>query len=252
MRSYNLKWDERCKEIILSYSEVRKVYIDDIDKINILLKEDISNNDYHLYTYDDEVKFLIKDIKVENNKIIDMVVFLLSNNIEAIASVYYKVRDEIHFGINALMHMYHYKKENNMEYFFDDSIGIIKNYERCINNKNLMLSDIKKLSEITKLELKEGYYYINNNKYLSKEDYEKYVNKYFNEITEGLVDKDLYVVLRHIGPYDTIYKTYNKLLNAIKSEKKKIVGLPMEQFVCGRWNQEDENKYVTNIMIPIS
>lgn len=252
MRGYNLKWNERLKEIILSYAEARKVYIDDIDKINILLKEDISDDDYHLYTYNDEVKFIIKDILVEDNKIIDMVVYLLGNNIEEVANVYYKVRDEVHFGVGNLSYMYHYKKDNNMEYFFDDSIGIIKNYERCMNNKNFMLSDVHKLNDITKLEFKDGYYYINDNKYLSEEDYKKYANKYFYDITDGLIDKELYVILRHIGPYDTIYKTYNKLLKAIKDEKKTIIGLPMEQFVCGRWNQNDENKYVTNIMIPIN
>lgn len=248
MKSYNLKWDERLKKIILYYAEVRKVYIDDIDKINLIAKNKIYDDPYHIYKYNDSVNYLIKDIKVENNKIIDMVVFLLSNSLEEIASVYYKLRDEVHFGINCLTFMYNFESDNKLSYFFDDNIGIIKNYERCINNKNFMLSDIHKLSNITKLSLKDGYYYINDNKYLSLDDYNKYTNKFFN----GIKDKESYVVLKHIGPYKNIYKTYNKLLKLIKEEKRKIIGLPMEQFVCGRWNEKDENKYVTNIMIPIN
>lgn len=251
MRSYHLMWDERVENIVLSYTECRKVYIDDIDKINLLVKGDISNDGYHLYTYNNEVKFLIKDIKIENNKIVYMIVYLLSNDCGEIDRVYYKIEDEVHFDIDSLSHMYHYKKENNIEHFFDDRIGIIKNYERCMDNKNLMLSDIYGLNDITKLELRNGYYYLDGNKYLNEGDYKRYVNKYFDEICNGLIDKELYVALRHIGPYDTIYKTYNKLLKLISDEKRKIVGLPMEQFICGRWNEKDENKYVTNVMIPI-
>lgn len=251
MRSYSLKWNKRLKDLTLPYAECRKVYINDKDKINKLLKENISNDDYHLYTYNDKVKFLIKEIKVKNNKIVLIVAYLLSNNIEEIDNLYFEIRDEVLFDIDSLSYMHNYKNAKSIKYIFWDDIGIIKNFEKCLDNENIMISDMNKANEITKLELKDGYYYLGNNKYASKTDYKKYVDKYCNEICCGLIDKELYVVLRHIGPYNTIYKTYNKLLKLIKKENKKIVGLPMEQFISGRWNEKNENKYITNIMIPI-
>ena len=251
MRSYNLKWNERLKDIIMSYAESRKVYIDDIDKINLLLKEKISDDDYHIYSYNDKIKFLIKGILVENDNIVDMVVYLLSNDRGELASLYSELRDESHFGISSLCYTYHYKKEKSVNYFFDDNKGIIKNYERCMNKKKFMLSDIYKLNDISRLELKNGSYYIDGLEYLNESDYKKYSDEYFDKISKGLVEKQLYVVLRHFGSYDKIYKTYHKLLKLIHDEKRKIVGLPMEQYICGRWNVKDENQYVTNIMIPI-
>ncbi len=145
-----------------------------------------------------------------------------------------------------------YKKEDNVDYFFDDSIGIIKNFEKCINDKNLLLSDIRSLNEITKLKLIGDSYYLCNNIYLGKDDYKKYVNEYFDKKINKLCDINLYATLKHIGKYDTIYQTYSRLLKVIKAENKKIVGPPMEQFICGRWNEKDESKYMTNIMIPIA
>lgn len=145
-----------------------------------------------------------------------------------------------------------YKKEDNVDYFFDDSIGIIKNFEKCINDKNLLLSDIRSLNEITKLKLIDDSYYLSDNIYLSKSDYKKYINEYFDKKNNKLFDINLYATLKHIGKYDTIYQTYTRLLKVIKAENKKIVGPPMEQFICGRWNEKDGSKYMTNIMIPIA
>ena len=99
-----------------------------------------------------------------------------------------------------------YKKEDNVDYFFDDSIGIIKNFEKCINDKNLLLSDIRSLNEITKLKLIGDSYYLYNNIYLSKDDYKKYVNEYFDKKINKLCDINLYATLKHIGKYDTIYQ----------------------------------------------
>ena len=147
----------------------------------------------------------------------------------------YKIKSETDFEVNYIQ----YKKGDDENYFFNDSIGIIKNYEKCMN-------------DITRLEFKEGIYYLFGNKYLNEEDYKKYVNEYFSKISKKLHDTQEYATLKHIGGYDTIYESYNKLLNAINIENKKIVGPPMEQFISGRWNEKDKNKYVTNIMIPIS
>lgn len=143
-----------------------------------------------------------------------------------------------------------HKIENKESYFLDDNIGIIKNYEKCINNKNFMISDLHSLNNTTKLKVKDNNYYLEDDKYLSEEEYKKYAKEYFDKIRKGSYSKK-YAVLKHTGKYDTIYETYNKLLKILKEENIQIDGLPMEQFIIGRWNEEDENKYVTNIMVPI-
>ena len=40
-------------------------------------------------------------------------------------------------------------------------------------------------------------------------------------------------------------------MNKIKEHKQKIIGIPMESFIAGRWNKDNEYEYVTNIMIPV-
>lgn len=246
MRSYNLNWNEKVKDIILSYTQCRKVYIDNIEYAKLLLKEKMSNDDYHLYEYNSKVKFLIKDIKVKDDKIEHMIIYLLSNDLKEINSLYSKIRDD---SFNDNINYTQYKKENNINYFFNDSIGIIKNYEKCMNNKSFYISDLHALNDITKLEFKDGICYLGGNKYLNIEEYRKYVDIYLNN--QELDNKKLYAVKTHTGKYDTIYESYNKLLDDIKEKNQKIVGLPMEQFISGRWNEQDENKYITNIMIPI-
>lgn len=251
MKSYHIMWDDKIKKIISSYAECRKIYIDDVDIMDSFMKEKLSKDHYHIYSFNQDVDYIIKDIRMENNQIQNMIIFLLSNDRLELAKAYCMLKDDIHLGIKALSHMYTYQKEPSLEYFLDDSVGIIKNYERCVKDKNFMLSDIHFLNQMSPLELKNGYYYIKNHKYLKKEDYDHYVSKYFDEISRGLIEKQLYVILRHIGSYQSMDKTYSKLIRLIKEENKKIIGLPMEQFVCGRWNVDDENKYITNIMIPI-
>ena len=175
-----------------------------------------------------------------------MILYLLSNDLKEINNLYSKIRGN---SCNDNIDYIQYKKGENINYFFNDSIGIIKNYEKCMHNKNFYISDLHTLNDITKLEIKDGICYLDGNKYLNMEEYKKYVDIYFGN--QDLCDKKLYAVIAHIGKYNTIYESYNKLLNNINTKNKKIVGLPMEQFICGRWNEQDENKYITNIMIPI-
>ncbi len=252
MEIRNLKWNERLKNLVLSYQEVRKVYLDDVDKIKLILKEDISNDKYHLYdTYIDDVKFIIYKLTLDNNNINNMTIFLLSNNHESIADIYYDIRWSNDRGFKSTYYTLYYDLDISMDLFFDDEVGIVKNFSRVMNNRNFMLSDIYKLSDISKMELKDDTYYLYGNKYLSKEEYNKYANKVFEEMSNGKIKKQLYFSLRHYGPYEQIYKTYNKLMDKIKEHNMKIVGIPMECFVNGRWNKDNPYEYVTNIMIPV-
>ena len=94
MRSYNLKWDEKMKGIILSYSECRKVYLDNADDIKLLLNENISQDNYHLYEYNRKIHFLIKDIVVNDEKIEHITLYLLSNDLEEVDNLYSKIGDK--------------------------------------------------------------------------------------------------------------------------------------------------------------
>ena len=251
MEIRNLKWNERLKKLVLSYREVRKVYLDDEDKIKLILKENISDDKYHLYdTYIDDVKFIIYKLTLDNN-INNMTIFLLSNNHESIADIYYDIRWSNDRGFSSTYYTIYMNLDMGNDFFFDDQVGIIKNYSKCMHNKHFMLSDIYNLSEISHMELKDDTYYLYGKEYLSKQDYDKYADKFFDELSKGVIKKEKYYSLRHYGPYDQIYKTYNKLMDKIKEHNKEIVGVPMECFVSGRWNKDNPYEYVTNIMIPI-
>ena len=121
MRSYNLIVNEKLKNILLSYTECKKVYIDNNECINQLLKESVSDDKYHLYEYNNSVNFLIKSIKVENDKIENMVVYLLSNDLEKINKLYLKIQEQMG---NVCYINYNIKENDSC--FFDDSIGIMK------------------------------------------------------------------------------------------------------------------------------
>ena len=255
MKSYNLEWNDwkgRLKEIVESYTEVRKVYLDDMDKINLILKEDISDDKYHIYdTYLDDVKFVIKGLTVENNKILNMVIFLLSNNHLNMADIYYDIRWSNDKGYPSTYYTMYYNLDMQNDFFYDDITGIIKDYSRCMSNKNFMMSDIYKLGEISHIDIKDNDVYLYGHKYMSKKEFDKYSNKFFEEMTDGVIKNRKYYTIRHYGPYDQIYKTYDKIMNKIKEHKQKINGIPMECFIAGRWNKDSEYEYVTNIMIPV-
>ena len=253
MEIRNLKWDERIKNIILSYKEVRKVYLDDMDKINLILHEDISDDLYHIYdTYIDDVKFTIFKLTLEDERIENMTIFLLSNNHDSIASLYYDIRwSSDQRGFQSTYYTIYLDMDMDTHFFFDDEVGIIKDYTKCMKDRYFMLSDIYKLSDITRLDLKDNIYYLHGNKYLTKKQYDKYASEFFEKMYDGGIKHKLYYTLRHYGPYDQIYKTYDLLMKKIKEHNKKIVGIPIECFVNGRWNKDNPYDYVTNIMIPV-
>ena len=82
-------------------------------------------------------------------------------------------------------------------------------------------------------------------------EYEEYSDKVFDLLGEKELSNTLYYTVVHYGPYENIKETYNRIIDLIKRDQLKIKGIPMEEYVYGRWNSEDEASYVTNIMIPI-
>ena len=144
------------------------------------------------------------------------------------------------------------KMTPGFNYFLDSEKGVIVDISECIKDKHLMLSQVEDLANnITSLVKKDDYYYISDNKYLNALDTDKYIDEAFNEIGTDDAKEKNYIYLKHIGSYKDRYKTYEKLLNEIKKRNYKICGIPIEQYIIGVWNETDEDKYETNIMIPV-
>lgn len=144
------------------------------------------------------------------------------------------------------------KMTSGFNYFLDSEKGVIADISECLKDKHLMLRQVEDLcNNITSLTKKEDYYYIEGNKYLNVLDTEKYIDEVFNEMGTDEAKEKNYIYLKHIGQYEDRYKTYEKLLNEIRKRNYKICGIPIEQYIKGVWNEEYQNKYETNIMIPV-
>ena len=144
------------------------------------------------------------------------------------------------------------KMTYGFNYFLDSEKGVIVDISECLKDKNLMLSQVQDLcNNVTSLVKKDNYYYISDSKYLNILDVEKYIDEAFNEIGTDEAKNKNYIYLKHIGKYSDRYKTYEKLLNEIKKRNYRICGIPVEQYITGIWNENDEDKYETNIMIPV-
>lgn len=136
--------------------------------------------------------------------------------------------------------------------FLDDDKKVLLDFTKCFKHHSLMLSDVRFiLNNATSLKKKNDAYYIKNYKYLPEEETENYLKKLFLEFESGKIKKQTYCCLNHYGKYEDIAKTYRKLLDMIKVNNYKIVGIPTERFLSGRWNKEKECDYVTKIMIPV-
>ena len=172
MRSYNLNWDKKIKDIILSYTECRKVFIDNIEYVKILLKEDISDDDYHLYEYNSKVKFLIKNIMIKDDKIDHMIVYLLSNDLKEINNLYSKIRD------NSSDEYTYIKNKENMEKFF----------------KTNLFNELAKEKDLQQIKNIINYcWYDDKNKifYVKKGDLPQYLIKNFYNLKEKIEAKKI-------------------------------------------------------------
>ncbi|MCQ2054778.1 MAG: MerR family transcriptional regulator [Fibrobacter sp.] len=56
---------------------------------------------------------------------------------------------------------------------------------------------------------------------------------------------------KHYGPYDRFYQSYTEVFKYIEKEGYRIVGNPRCCYVDGIWNQEDPEKWLSIIQVPV-
>lgn len=59
------------------------------------------------------------------------------------------------------------------------------------------------------------------------------------------------VCMKVYGPYDRLYRNYQELFARIEKEGYGIVGAPRANYVDGAWNQDDPEKWLTIIQVPV-
>ncbi len=57
--------------------------------------------------------------------------------------------------------------------------------------------------------------------------------------------------MKHIGPYERFYESYTEAFRYLEEHDMKICGHPRTCYIDGAWNQEDPEKWVSLIQIPI-
>ena len=57
--------------------------------------------------------------------------------------------------------------------------------------------------------------------------------------------------MKHIGPYERFYESYTEAFRFMEEQGYKIAGHPRTCYVDGAWNQEDPEKWLSIIQIPI-
>lgn len=57
--------------------------------------------------------------------------------------------------------------------------------------------------------------------------------------------------MKHVGPYDRFYESFTEAFKYMEEQGMKIAGAPRTCYVDGAWNQEDPEKWVSIIQIPI-
>lgn len=57
--------------------------------------------------------------------------------------------------------------------------------------------------------------------------------------------------VKHIGPYDRFYETFTEAVSYLESKNMRIAGDPRFSYIDGAWNQEDPEKWVSMIQIPV-
>ena len=57
--------------------------------------------------------------------------------------------------------------------------------------------------------------------------------------------------MKHYGPYDKFYESYVEVFKYIEEQGYKISGHPRTVYVDGIWNQEDPEKWLSIIQVPI-
>ena len=57
--------------------------------------------------------------------------------------------------------------------------------------------------------------------------------------------------MKHVGPYERFYESYTEAFKYMEEQGYKIAGHPRTCYIDGAWNQEDPEKWVSIIQIPI-
>ena len=57
--------------------------------------------------------------------------------------------------------------------------------------------------------------------------------------------------MKHYGPYDRFYESYTELFKYVEEHGYRIVGRPRCSYVDGIWNQEDPEKWLSIIQLPV-
>ena len=60
------------------------------------------------------------------------------------------------------------------------------------------------------------------------------------------------VCMKHYGPYDRFYQSSTELFKYIDEKGYKITGRPRCSYVDGVWNQEDPEKWLSIIQVPVT
>ena len=57
--------------------------------------------------------------------------------------------------------------------------------------------------------------------------------------------------MKHYGPYDRFYESYTEAFKYLEEKGYEIAGHPRTVYVDGAWNQEDPEKWLSIIQIPV-
>lgn len=86
--------------------------------------------------------------------------------------------------------------------------------------------------------------------------------EYCEQVEEMLEDSDIVqfkkmpavktaLCMKHLGPYDRFYQSYTEMFKYIEENGYKIVGDLRCVYVDGAWNQDDPEKWLTIIQVPV-
>lgn len=57
--------------------------------------------------------------------------------------------------------------------------------------------------------------------------------------------------IEHRGPYETLRESYNALFSWVEENGYTVCGNPRESYIDGIWNQEDPQRWLTEIQLPV-
>ena len=59
------------------------------------------------------------------------------------------------------------------------------------------------------------------------------------------------ICMKHFGPYERLYQSYVEIFKYIEQQGYKVIGAPRANYIDGIWNQEDPEKWLTMIQVPV-